>query len=276
MKNCRTIGDVRDVAAKFRQDLGIAREFRRDCARSPALGNSDDDIVFEEISLAETDPWRVLHLVGQAYQHVAGKEYKHKADKACLGLPRKIHGPWGKPIPNRQSWETWKPPRDLESEKGTRYASPLHIHISKEKDRHIVRLLAYHPPYICLKNDKDAEHNNCEEFLNEFVRRLKERLPLQQPRQQLDRPVVPIQRREIGAPKRPPTKPEQLVPRQVVKVRLLRRDKKQRWVVEAVQTKQQGKIKNTDRCPGNWKAGDEVHVVFERTENNLLWFKYQP
>ena len=35
----------------------------------------------------------------------AGEGYKHMADKACLGLPRKIHGPWDKPLRHRQSWK---------------------------------------------------------------------------------------------------------------------------------------------------------------------------
>ncbi len=62
----------------------------------------------------------------------AGEGYKHMADKACLGLPRKIHGPWDKPLRHRQSWKTWKPPHDLESKKA-HAMPPLCIFIFQEK-----------------------------------------------------------------------------------------------------------------------------------------------
>ena len=151
-----SLAELIDSAAKFRRVLGWDRRFDEACLRSPALAIA---IPMEPaVRTPWVDPWQALDRIGFAYQAFMQKK-NHQRAKVSMGLPRKIHGPnEDGPIQNKktgayfQDPETWSPPEWLDfadrtenvEPKDARYASPVHLHLSRGPDAHLtVHALAF-------------------------------------------------------------------------------------------------------------------------------------
>ena len=151
-----SLAELRDSAAKFRRVLGWDRRFDEARLRSPALAIA---IPMEPaVRTPWVDPWQALDRIGFAYQAFMQKK-NHQRAKVSMGLPRKIHGPnEDGPIQNKktgvyfQDPETWSPPEWLDfadrtenvEPKDARYASPVHLHLSRGPDAHLtVHALAF-------------------------------------------------------------------------------------------------------------------------------------
>lgn len=150
----------RQIADGFRGRLGVNAAYDRTRAESPAL--NDPQLVGPiEVSTPFTDAWQALDQIGFAYQGFA-QSLAHKARKAALGLPRKIHGPRDDgPIKTKagklmQDPATWQPPvwldtpqRDPRIEhENARYASPICIHLGRKNQTLSIQLIAFPSPSL--------------------------------------------------------------------------------------------------------------------------------
>ncbi len=177
-----SLGDCRRIAQEFREARGMHGEFREEWAESSALGESSDWCLEANIELPSNDAWQTLDAVGFAYQAFA-QQHKNDADKAALGLPRKIHGPNDKPLQTKsgqyiQDPETHKRPqwlRSLRWEQKTdarkaRYASPVHFHVMPTSGGCTVKMLAF--PAAGLPNLATSNR-----MLNQLMERMRTDLP---------------------------------------------------------------------------------------------------
>ncbi len=134
------LGECRSAAARLRAHCECDAPFDRAGANSPAIGEKG---VIEPLERPWTakDPWQAVASLGGCTQQYA-QSRKHDPKKAALGLPRKIHGPMARPL-DHQDPAKHQPPLSLRCEKGERFASPIHYHLSRSKDGWLLRVIAF-------------------------------------------------------------------------------------------------------------------------------------
>ena len=114
------------------------------------------------------DAWAALAKLGDAVQNFA-KENKHKAKKAVLGLPRKIHGPNVTPLPHQRG-HRHQPPEALQPDLTaarnggqTRFASPAWLHFTRMDNGKLRLTMTVFPSGMIRNRDLS------EEVLNDYI-----------------------------------------------------------------------------------------------------------
>jgi len=138
----------KQLAQQLRQQLGLPNVFEERHAHSPSLEQMLEPV---EVTFNWPDVWSVLDQVGFAYQTFARK-YKHSPKKMALGLPRRIG-------PSIRGQFTPAPPVEANG----RHSSPVHIHLQREGNGFLVRVIAF--PAAHLPN-----LNTSRTFLQEFLK----------------------------------------------------------------------------------------------------------
>ena len=178
------LDQCRCLAAKFREEWGLPREFR--LPDSPALGPPNGIPSPASIAVPWQDAWKIMDEIGFAYQAFT-KLKRHDRAKAALGLPRKIHGPRDDGPMRNQSSETYRRPEWLDfpkrdrrlAPKDARHASPIHLHVSRQSDgAYRIRVLAF--PAKSLPNEQTSRQV-LQEFIACFEREVTRRATLPAP-----------------------------------------------------------------------------------------------
>jgi CRISPR-associated protein Cmr6 len=178
------LDECRSVAAEFRDEWGLSREFR--LPDSPALGPSNGLPAPASIAVPWQDAWKIMDEIGFAYQAFT-KMKRHDRAKVALGLPRKIHGPRDDGPMRNQSSETYRRPEWLDfpkrdrrlAPKDARHASPIHLHVSRQADgAYLIRVLAF--PTKSLPNEQTSRQV-LQEFIACFEREIARRAALPAP-----------------------------------------------------------------------------------------------
>lgn len=160
-----------DGAWEEQKCLNMAEEFCDKCGLPHSQQSRDYALDLENVVDVENfsaDAWNALARLGDAVQNFA-KENKHKAKKAVLGLPRKIHGPSVTPL-SHQRGHRHQPPEILQPDLAaarnggqTRFASPAWLHFSR-MDNGKLRLTMTVFPSGMIRNRVLSE-----EVLNDYV-----------------------------------------------------------------------------------------------------------
>jgi len=246
-----SMDSVREAAHRLLLGIGLPAEFKTAIAHSSALNNMLGPV---EKPTAWTDAWYAMDQVGLAYQTFT-KQYKHDEAKLALGLPRKIHGP------NRDSHQ---PPEELSKRIGkSRFASPVHIHLSKEAGEKLtVRVVAFPSPHL-------PNYQQSKQVLGQFLETLDSELAKRASSKgkppDVGRVGVPPSarfpdiRNKHGLP----------APGNVVEAVLLEeRTKKGGWRAIHEPTGFEGPIVNTGEVPADKKAGDVVSLTVGSVNQN--------
>ncbi len=201
------LDQCRGLAAKFREQLGLSREFR--LPDSPALGPPNGIPSPASMTVPWQDAWKIMDEIGFAYQAFT-KMKRHDRAKAALGLPRKIHGPRDDGPMRNQSSETYHRPEWLDfpkrnrrlAPKDARHASPIHLHVSRQADgTYLIRVLAF--PAKSLPNEQTSKQV-LQEFAACFEREVTRRAALPAPPRAesptFSRDRRPDERKTISAP----------------------------------------------------------------------------
>lgn len=262
-----TLAVCKERAAVLRQHLALPADFAPARAES---SNLDQALVMDDVPTPWADPWKVLDEVGFAYQAFA-QELRHNPDKVALGLPRKIHGPGERPMPN-QDEATWRRPIFLDfarrpprtPPKDARHASPIHIHVARaEGGRLAVRAIAF--PTRDLP-DLETSQRVLRAFLDHFRRHLDDRIASQ--------PVSPPPR---GGPRPVPAAAGGAAP---VKVKVLeqRTDGKTTFfkVQELGEGKRPGVLRHGTPPPTLPEVGQEIEVYRSNVDLRSPEYRWNP
>jgi CRISPR-associated protein Cmr6 len=147
----KVVAASKACAQRLRQQVGLPNTFDERHAESPSLTQmlGPIEVTFPWPNVSSV--WSVLDQVGYAYQTFA-KKYKHTRQKSALGLPRRI----GQPAQG-----TFNPTPPVTH--NSRHASPVHIHIQRESNGYLVRVVAFPAAHL-----PDLQTSRA--FLNEFLR----------------------------------------------------------------------------------------------------------
>lgn len=156
-------------AANLRKNLGLAEPSGRNKSTERLSPTFTDDAPMKvEVRIPAGNYWQVLDAVGAAYQAVAQK-WKHDKRKAALGLPRKIHGPRNTPMPSQHDHQRPCSLEAAEPPDARRYASPVHICVSKAGEGWLVRAIGF--PQCIYKSTRDTA-----EVIQDFLQAFEEHL----------------------------------------------------------------------------------------------------
>jgi CRISPR-associated protein Cmr6 len=144
-----------------------SKELRKEVfGKENTINNNDWNIIILEKEI-NPDPDKPLEKLQNIYKSFADK-YKHKEQKISLGLPRKIHGPLNKPLPNQINHN---PPLKLLHRKGyEKAASPVHFHLEPSKDDKWILRMAIIPSHYL------PDYNRCKDFLMDFKKHIEEEI----------------------------------------------------------------------------------------------------
>ena len=125
--------DCKRRAADFRRAAGLAPDQQTHAQREDSRPRRPPTSSLEDLLTLEVDtPWRdwwfALDRLGLAVQAFA-RRHAHDERKVALGLPRKIHGPLGKPM-NHQDSKSHRHPIKLSAGGHGRHAAPIHYHLA--------------------------------------------------------------------------------------------------------------------------------------------------
>ncbi|MCS7160109.1 MAG: hypothetical protein RMJ19_06525, partial [Gemmatales bacterium] len=204
------------------------------------------------------DIWLVLDQIGFAYQAFA-KRYAHNLEKRALGLPRRI-GRHGKPTKGK--FNPKPPVKD-------RHASPVCIHVAKEGDKYIIRVVAFPAPYL-------PDLSQSTKFLEEFIKHVKVEL---ETRSSLSPPQVSPSSSgpAISSPPTAPTPTSTYKPGQQVRAVLLaEKTKKGGWKARIADGSLEGPIVNSNEVPADKKPGEEIVLVIHSISAQGAMFRYVP
>ncbi|MCS7168456.1 MAG: type III-B CRISPR module RAMP protein Cmr1 [Gemmatales bacterium] len=248
LEKCKQVG--RDL----RQRLGLGNQFTELYYHSPSIEYLIGPI---EVAFTWPDIWLVLDQIGFAYQAFA-KRYAHNLEKRALGLPRRI----GQPL--KGSFELRKPVKDT-----NRHASPVCIHVAKQGDKYIIRVVAFPAPYL-------PDLSQSTKFLGEFMKyveaELKKRSSLSLP-QVSSRSSGPASSSSSSSSS--PTSPYR-TGQEVKAVLLAERTKKGGWKARIVGSSLEGPIVNSNEVPADKKPGEEIAVVIQSISGREAMFRYVP
>jgi len=247
--------DVVDVckrsAHQLRQQLQLPNKFDEHRAESPSL---ERILGPEEIAFGWPNVWNVLDQVGYAYQTFA-KKYKHNRAKLALGLPRRLG-------PNVRGQFHPTPPVTPSG----RHASPVHIHLQREGNGYLVRVVAFPAAHL---PDLQTSRAFLQAFLQDFETDLHRRASLRPPS------APPSQ--AIGSPRQRAmsSSTEVSLPRsgeRVEAVLLEERTKKGGWKARHVASGISGPIVNSAEVPAGQNAGDTVTLIVHSASQREISF----
>ncbi len=291
-----TLIDCQAAASNLRNHLKLSPEAPTSHPNSPALSKV---LELPTIDTPWSDPWTVMDRVGFAYQAFA-QRFKHDVDregkliptwsdsarsgytKATLGLPRKIHGPRDDgPMKGQRNWQ---PPvwlqRDgqdpADSSADDRYASPVHLHLSRRDDGGLsVRGLAFPPADLPALPQSEA-------FLSEFLQMFQAELTALITNRRANSSNMPVrqsQSHRSGILKPVPSQgnaASPLKPKDRVEAVLLEeRTKKGGWKARHLASGWSGPILDWQKVPADKAPGDVLTLVVDslNASNKFIQFK---
>ncbi|MCS7016842.1 MAG: hypothetical protein NZM42_12080, partial [Gemmatales bacterium] len=245
----------KEVGQELRQHLGLGNQFSEGYYHSPSIENLIGPI---EVAFTWPDIWLVLDQIGFACQAFA-KRYAHNLEKRALGLPRRIGRPGQ---PTHGTFNPKPPVKD-------RHASPVCIHVAKQGDKYIIRVVAFPAPYL-------PDLSQSTKFLGEFMKyveaELKKRSSLSLP-QVSSRSSGPASSSSSSSSS--PTSPYR-TGQEVKAVLLAKRTKKGGWKARIVNSSLEGPIVNSNEVPADKKPGEEIAVVIQSISGREARFRYVP
>ena len=240
---------------EFRDAYGVLTASAPRDPETPSL----EHLIRREIPTPWKDCWFALDQVGFSAQSFA-QQYKHSEEKQALGLPRPIHGPTRNPLRD-QDHSTHRPPIELRSQKGKRYAAPVHYHLAKASDDTlIVRVIAFPARYL---PDSGTSRALLERLIAHLEIDLSDRF---EKFARLD------QRRPSPPPRRPPAMPNPGDKVQAVLVE--EKTKKGGWKAKHKASRLIGPIQNTTDMPADKQSGEEVSLIVAIAKPRTIAFRW--
>ena len=139
------LADCQRAAAELREQIGLPNRHQDGLAESSSLQQS---LGVCEVPFHWPDVWHVLDQIGFAYQAFS-QRYKHRLEKKALGLPRRVGRPCsGHFAPSGPVKRLLDDARSQRREENVRHASPIHIHVYREANGFLVRVLAFPAAYL--------------------------------------------------------------------------------------------------------------------------------
>lgn len=255
-----TIEKCKESAKKFRIAYGA-----EDSSFRLPMSSSLEEITKIEIPTKWRNYWYALNEVSQAAHEFAQSPTKtghgkHCEDKIVLGIPRQIHGPLNKPLKNQNGWQ---PPLKLKGPKCERYASPVHIHFSKNQENELtISITAFHDEY--LHNIKRRK-----QILEEYVRHLTT---------EIEKKKENSSGRKLAwnPPTSQPPETQKLNNKRVTAILLEEKTKKGGWKAKEERTGIVGAILPSPAPPENveLKAGNRVELYVHSNDPSNTIFRW--
>ncbi len=210
-----------------------------------------------EVGTPRPDCWFAIDQLGFAIQ-AFGRKNAHQERKAALGLPRKIHGPKGKPM-KHQNHERHRQPEPLKSGNGRkRHAAPGHYHLTPCGGGTLaVRMTAFPSPDL---PDIKTSRMVLEELRNHLQSEMEQRSQTY-----ANRGTRPPKTRPLpSGPRSEPSGAAVPLPRpceRVEAVLLEERTKKGGWKAKRDASGLQGPVQNSGDVHGDAAPGQGVELV---------------
>ena len=261
VRGIETEDDCRQRSADLRRGVGLNA-----LPHDPTGTSSLEDMLTLEVATPWRDHWRAIDQLGFAAQAFA-RTNAHNDRKRALGLPRKIHGPIGKPM-DHQSSDSHEPPMRLSAGGHRRHAAPVHYHLAPRADGALtVRMTAF--PSATLPDIQTSRT-----VLLELKRHLQAALEARVQKHaghgtRVPVPVPASASGRSGGVHRLPVAGER-----VHAVLLEEKTKKRGWKARHETSGMQGPIQNAGDAPGDAELGQSVDLIVASANPREIAFRW--
>lgn len=261
VRGIQAVDDCRRHSADLRRVAGLFT-----LPPHPVAASSLEDMLTVEVATPWRDHWLALDQLGFVAQAFARKN-AHDDRKSALGLPRKIHGPRGRPM-NHQNGDTHKPPMTLDASGHRRHAAPVHYHLAQRGDGTLtVRMTAF--PSAALP-DIETSRAVLREFKDHLQSELRGRVKKHTEHgTRAPLPVAGPAGGQSGGIRRLPAAGER-----VQAVLLEGKTKKGGWKARHETSGLPGPIQNTGDAPSDAEPGQRVDLVVASANPREIAFRW--
>ena len=260
-----SIQDCKDAGMQLRKLAGLA-EGTGGYSKSSSI---DEMVEVLEIKTPWNNSWFALDQLGCVMQSFAQK-YKHDVLKAALGLPRKIHGPFDKPM-KHQDRMRHQPPQPLRSAcNSKRFAAPIHYHFALAANGTLTVRMAAFPSHELpdLKSSRKMLAELRDHMASKLVDRTRKDSKRGKTRPTSHNPSAADGNRSEAAASLP--RPGDCV----FALLLEEKTKKGGWKAKHEPTGLQGHLLNTSKVPDDAFAGQRVSLIVASANTKQIIFNW--